>query len=60
VEGREKPHADKYKEIVNDWGYNTSCMHISLPIFGLRKFQVLDFCGTGCAIVVQVCSGPFK
>jgi hypothetical protein len=40
MEGGEKPHMDKYKEIINDWSYDGSCMLTSL---GLGKFQALDF-----------------
>jgi hypothetical protein len=25
IEGIEKPHMDKYKEITNDWNYDASC-----------------------------------
>jgi hypothetical protein len=45
MEGREKPHTDKYKEIVN---------RIMMPAayitsgFGLTKFKALDFCCIDC------------
>jgi hypothetical protein len=43
MEGREKPHMDKYKEITNDWIYDASCMITSLLVW---DFQALDFCST--------------
>jgi hypothetical protein len=50
MEGSKKLHMDRYKEIVNDWNYDASCMLTSLPGLGLRKFQVLDFCCTECTV----------
>jgi hypothetical protein len=45
MEGREKPHTDKYKDIrmtgMMMYAYITSSL-------GLRKFQVLDFCCIKC------------
>jgi hypothetical protein len=43
MEGREKQHADKYKEIVNDWNYDTSCTCTSLPVQDLEYFKCLIF-----------------
>jgi hypothetical protein len=37
MEGREKPHAYKYKEIMNDWNHDTTCMLASLPVKFLKK-----------------------
>jgi hypothetical protein len=28
----EKPHMDKYKEIMNDWVYDATCTLTSLPV----------------------------
>lgn len=47
MEDIEKPHTEKYKEIVNDWNYDISCMLISLSL-GFGKFQPLGFCCTEC------------
>jgi hypothetical protein len=44
MEGIDKPHTDKYKEITNNWNYDASCTLTSLP----RKFEALDFCCTEC------------
>jgi hypothetical protein len=43
MEGREKPNMDKYKEITNDWIYDTSCMLTSLLVSGLKNFKHLIF-----------------
>jgi hypothetical protein len=43
MEGREKPHTHKYKEITNDWNYDTSCMLMSLPVQDLENFKRLTF-----------------
>jgi hypothetical protein len=32
MEGREKAHTDKQKEIMNDWNYDASCVLTSLPV----------------------------
>jgi hypothetical protein len=34
---------DKYKEIMNDWNYNTSCTLTSLPVLDLENFKRLIF-----------------
>jgi hypothetical protein len=26
MEGKEKPHTDKYKEVINDWNYEDGCL----------------------------------
>jgi hypothetical protein len=36
MESREELHMDKYKEIINDWNCDSSCMLILFPV--LRKF----------------------
>jgi hypothetical protein len=45
MDGREKPHMNKYKEIISGckYDYITFCL-------GLRKFEVLDFCCTECTL----------
>jgi hypothetical protein len=39
MEGREKPHTDKYKEIMNDWNYDASCALTLLPVWDLENFK---------------------
>jgi hypothetical protein len=39
MKGREKPHMDKYKEITNDWNYDTSCTLTSLTVWDLGNFK---------------------
>jgi hypothetical protein len=41
MEGREKPHMDKYKEITNDWNYDTSCMLTLLPVWNILSTWIL-------------------
>lgn len=36
MEGREKPHADKYKEVINYWKFDTSCLHASFTVLELE------------------------
>jgi hypothetical protein len=43
MEGIEKPHTDKYKEITNDWNYDATCMLTSLPVWDLEDFKHLVF-----------------
>jgi hypothetical protein len=43
MEGREKLHMDKYREITNDWNYDTSCRLTSLLILDLENFKHLIF-----------------
>jgi hypothetical protein len=43
MEGREKPHTDKYKEIMNDWNYDVSCTLTSLLVWDLDNFKHLIF-----------------
>jgi hypothetical protein len=43
MEGVEKPHADKYKEITNNWNYDASCTLTSLPVWDLENFKSLIF-----------------
>jgi hypothetical protein len=40
---REKLHADKYKEIRNDWNYDASCTLTSLTIWVFENFKRLMF-----------------
>jgi hypothetical protein len=43
MEGIEKPHTDKYKEITNNWNYDASCTLTSLPVWDLENFNCLIF-----------------
>jgi hypothetical protein len=43
MEGIEKPHTDKYKEITNDWNYDAGCTLTSLPVWDLENFKRLIF-----------------
>jgi hypothetical protein len=43
MEGREKPHMDKYKEITNDWNYDASCTLTSLMILDLENCKRVVF-----------------
>jgi hypothetical protein len=43
MEGREKPHTDKYKEIMNDWNYNARFTLTSLPVWDFANFKRLIF-----------------
>jgi hypothetical protein len=52
MEGREKPHADKYKAITNDWNYNASCTLTLLLTWDLENFKSLVF-------VVQIVHAHF-
>jgi hypothetical protein len=48
MEGIEKPHMDKYKDIMNDWNYDASCTLASLLVWNLENSEMLDFCCTEC------------
>jgi hypothetical protein len=41
MEGREKPHMDKYKEIMNVWNYDIRCTLNSLPVLDFENFKWL-------------------
>jgi hypothetical protein len=43
MEGKEKPHMDKYKEITNDWNYDANCTFTLLPASDLEHFKRLIF-----------------
>jgi hypothetical protein len=43
MEGIEKPHTDKYKEITNNWNYDASCTVTSLPVWDSENFKRLIF-----------------
>jgi hypothetical protein len=43
MEGREKPHTDKYKKITNDWNYDASCTLTSLLVSDLENLKNLTF-----------------
>jgi len=42
MEGRELPHMDRHREVMNDWNFDGICT----VGFGLVKFLVLSFCCT--------------
>jgi len=44
MDGRELPHTDRHREIMNDWNFDGRCT----VGFGLVKFLVLNFCCTEC------------
>jgi hypothetical protein len=54
MEGIEKPHMDKYKEIANYWNYDTNCTLTSLPDWDLEKLKCLIFCCKECTL--QICA----
>jgi hypothetical protein len=39
MEGREKPHTDKYKKIMNDYNYDASCTLRSLGMMFIPSFH---------------------
>jgi hypothetical protein len=43
MEGTEKPHMDKHKEITSDWNYDASCTLTSLLVWDLENFKCLIF-----------------
>jgi hypothetical protein len=43
MEGREKPHVEKYKEIMNDWNYDASATLTSLLVSDLENNECLIF-----------------
>jgi hypothetical protein len=43
MEGIDKAHMGKYKEITNDWNYDASCTLTSLPVWDLENFKRLIF-----------------
>jgi hypothetical protein len=43
MEGLEKPHMDKYKEITNDWIFDASCMLTSLSVWDLENLKCFVF-----------------
>jgi hypothetical protein len=43
MEGIEKPHTDKYKELTNDWNYDASFALTSLLVSDLENFKRLIF-----------------
>jgi hypothetical protein len=48
MEGIDKPHTGKYKEIMNDSNYDASCTLTSLPVWDLETFKRLIFCCAEC------------
>jgi hypothetical protein len=51
MEGIEKPHAEKYKEIMNDWNYDAKCTLTSLLILDLENFKHLVFVAHSVQII---------
>jgi hypothetical protein len=43
MEGIEKPHMDKYKEITNSWNYDASRTVALLSVWDLENFKRLIF-----------------
>jgi hypothetical protein len=43
MEGIEKPHTDKYKEITNDSNYDVSCTLTSLQVWELQNVKPFIF-----------------
>jgi hypothetical protein len=43
MEGKDKPHIGKYKEITNDLNYDANCALTSLPVWDLEYFKRLIF-----------------
>jgi hypothetical protein len=43
MEGIDKPHTGKYKQITNDSNYDASCKLKSLPVWDLEHFKRLIF-----------------
>jgi hypothetical protein len=43
MEGIDKPHTGKYKEITNDSNHDASCTLTSLPVWDLENFKRLIF-----------------
>jgi hypothetical protein len=43
MEDREKPHMDKYKEIMNEWNNDARCMLMSHPVSVLENLKGLIF-----------------
>jgi hypothetical protein len=43
MDGIQKPHTDKYKEIANNWNDDASCALTSLPVWDLENFKRLIF-----------------
>jgi hypothetical protein len=43
MEGIDKPHTGKYKEITNDSNYDASCALTSLPAWDLENFKRFIF-----------------
>jgi hypothetical protein len=54
MEGREKPHMDKYVEIVSDWNCDTSCMFTTCPVLDLENFRCLIFVAQSVQIIIVI------
>jgi hypothetical protein len=46
MEGIEKPHTNKYKEIRNYWIYDSSSTVTPLPVWNLENVKLFVFCCT--------------
>jgi hypothetical protein len=61
TEGWEKPHAEKHKEITNDWHYDASCTQTSLPASDFQNFKRLIFAAKCLAtILIEVATATTK
>jgi hypothetical protein len=56
MEGVEKPHTDKYKQITNDWFYIASCSLTSLPVWDLENFKRLVFVVQIVQLTTKICT----
>jgi hypothetical protein len=43
MEGRQKPHMKKHKQIMNDQNYDTRCMLTPLPASDSENFKYFNF-----------------
>jgi hypothetical protein len=43
MEGIDKPHTGRYKEITDNWNYDASCTVASLPVWDFENFKRLIF-----------------
>jgi hypothetical protein len=43
MEGRETPHTEKHKEVMNDWNYDSNCTLTLLPVSDLENFKLSIF-----------------
>jgi hypothetical protein len=55
MEGREKPHTDKYKIITNDRNYDASCKLTSILVWNTENFKCLIFVAQSVPESVMKC-----